>query len=66
MAVAVSPGCETAVFKTVGAVAAADIDCAVVTQAACAEFMNSIGKKAEDSATNSAANGRSRFIFSPS
>jgi hypothetical protein len=51
------------VFNTVGEVAAVAIDCAVVVQDACAEFANSIGKNAADSATNNAANERSAFIL---
>jgi hypothetical protein len=65
VAVAVSPGCDTAVFKTVGAVAAAAIDCAVVTQAACDDVANNNGKKEADSATDSAAIKRSALNQSP-
>jgi hypothetical protein len=51
-------------FKTVGAIAAADIDWAVVTQEACANSGNNVGgSKAADNATNSAANRRSAFII---
>jgi hypothetical protein len=53
----------TSVFKTTGAVAAAAIDCAVVTQVACADIANNAGKKAPDVKTTNAANRRKRFIY---
>jgi hypothetical protein len=64
--VAVVPSIEVTVlvsFKIVGAVAAADIDCAVVTQEACANSGNSVdGSKAADNVTNNAAISRNAFI----
>ena len=62
---AVSPGCETAVFKTVGAVAAAAIDCAVVTHVALADVANNMGKKAADNVTINAASRRRALNHSP-
>lgn len=62
----VVPSADVAVdvsFKTTTAVEAAATDCAVVTQDACAEFANSVGKNAADSATNNAASKRSAFIL---
>jgi hypothetical protein len=53
------------VFKTVGAVAAVAIDCAVVTQDACAESTISAGKKAANIRTDNAANVRRSFKYSP-
>lgn len=45
-------------FKTTAAVEAAAIDCAVVTQDACAESTISAGKKAANIRTDNAANRR--------
>jgi len=39
------------------------MDCAVVTQVACADVANSKGKKEADNATDNAASKRSFFIL---